>query len=1266
MTILRRRISMERMSCSCQIDNGIRTLLALFFFLVPTVRAALNPGKAIAQYRHDQWSTDQGLPQNSVAAIAQTHDGYVWLGTEAGLVRFDGLRFRVFDQKNTPEMKSNLVYALMEDREGSLWLGSAGGGLTRLKNGVFTTFTTKDGLSNDVVLSLHEDRTGDIWIGTDGGGLNRLRNGRFTVYTAKQGLADDAVYTITEDLGGGLWIGTHGGLSRLMKGVFVNYRVKDGLQDDYVRTLCADRKGGLWIGTNGGGLSLFQGGKFQIYSTRNGLPSNAIWSLRQETNGSLWIGTIGGGVARMSGETFTTYNQKAGLTSNDVWSLLQDREGSVWVGTGGGGLNRFSDGDFVTWGTSEGMSNDVALPIFEDRQGSLWIGTNGGGVNRFRDGKLTSITTKQGLADNLVLSIAEDREGGMWFGTRKGVNRLKDGQFTLYTTHEGLPGNGALAIYLDRKGVIWIGTRGGLSRFKNGQFQTYTTKDGMSNNFVKAIFEDHAGSLWIGTGGGGLNRLKEGKFKVFDGLSSNLVTSIYEDASGVLWVGTLGGGLDRLKDGKFTAYNTRTGLPDDDVFQILEDGTDHLWMSSNAGIFRIAKRDLNELADGRIQSLSPVMYGTADGMRSKECNGSFQPAGWKARDGKLWFPTMKGIVAVDPEHLRPARPPLPIFIEHVRINGRPVDARDPHFEAPPGTGELEFRYAAIDFHDPGKTIFRYKLEGFDKDWINAGGRSIAYYTNIPPGEYRFLVTARGSDGLWSPLDASLRFSLRPHFFQTLWFYGLCLVGAACVAGGAPILRLRQMHARERVLSLRVAERTEELRQEIAERERVETDLLKSREAEQASRIETEFLANISHEIRTPINGIRGMTELTLKTDLTAEQNENLITVRDCTDVLLTVVNDILDFSKIAAGKLELESIDFNLREGLQATVRMVSFQAQQKGLALSCDVKSEVPVRVRGDLLRLRQVILNLLNNSLKFTEHGEVVLTVECLRKDGNESRLYFEVRDTGIGIPLEKQTVIFDAFAQAERTTSRRFGGTGLGLTIASRLVQLMGGKLTVDSVVGHGSKFHFTASMGAAEQTIKPVETPYNPGTAPGAVWDTASVPLRILLAEDNLVNQKVASMMLKKKGHTAAIANNGREVLSILKGETFDLILMDVQMPEMDGFEAAMAIREEEKNTGAHIPIVALTAHAMAAYETRCLEAGMDGYLAKPLKPLQLFETIERLVAGRTPLDSRLPQQADSQSDPPHTASLPHDLLERFREAAPGPETIVTVDSPVSNG
>jgi ligand-binding sensor domain-containing protein/signal transduction histidine kinase/CheY-like chemotaxis protein len=1193
----------------------VGTLVSRLIFLIalaaPTVSFALDAGKSLTQYRHNTWTTDQGLPQNSVVSIVQTRDGYLWMGSELGLVRFDGSHFENFNQANTPALRSNYIYALLEDKQGSLWAGT-GGGLTRYRNGEFRTFRKKDGLSSDVVLSLFEDHFGAIWIGTEGGGLDRLQNGHFDVYTAHNGLASDAVYAIAEDTQGNVWAGTHDGLSRFNKGSFIRYGVKDGLANDYVRTLAADRDGSLWVGTNGGGLSRIHDGVIQTYSTKNGLPSNAIWALKQEANGTLWIGTVGGGLSRMVGQTFTTFDKKDGLSSNDVLSLMTDREGSIWIGTGGGGLNQLADAKFTPWGTREGMSSEVALGVLEDSRGNLWVGTNGGGVNRFREGKFEPITTRQGLADNLVFSLAEDQEGAIWFGTHKRLNRLKDGKLRLFTQRDGAPGSGALVIYPDRQGNIWVGTRGGLSRFRNGTFQTFTTRDGLSNNSVMSVLQDHSGDLWIGTAGG-LNRFHDGRFQPFgekDGLAASRIATLYEDKAGVLWLGSLGGGLTRMKGGQFKAFTSKIGLPDDSVFQILEDSSERFWMSSNLGIFRVSKKELDAVADGESSRLNATLFGTDDGMKSKECNGNFQPAAWKSRDGKLWFPTMKGIVSVDPAHPGPDFPPPVALLERSHIDGKELHAGTHNFKAPPGTGQLEFRYSALNFNTPEQTVFKYKLEGFDATWVSAGKRRVAYYTNIPPGKYRFHVMAQNGRGAWSTNDASADFSLSPHFFQTYWFYALCLVSVGVFAASLPILRVRQMKATERMLSQRVSERTEELRREISERERVEGDLLQARAAEQASRIETEFLANISHEIRTPINGIRGLVELTLAGDLQAEQRTNIATVRDCTEVLLVVVNDILDFSKIAAGKMQLDPTDFDLREIVQTTVRAVEFQAHQKGLAVVCEIDPAIPELLRGDFTRVRQIVLNLLNNSVKFTEKGEIALRVKLADRSAGNVAVYFEVTDTGIGISENKQKVIFEAFSQAEHSMTRRFGGTGLGLTISSRLVRLMGGDLCVNSIESEGSRFYFTVRLEAAQAPVK-VTDPLNSAIK---TLQTVPNPLHVLVVEDSLVNQRVAVMLLKKRGHTTAIANNGREALEILQRHDFDVILMDIQMPEMDGFEATTAIRLDEESTGKHVPIVGLTAHAMESYKKRCLEIGMDRYLSKPIVSEQLFETIESLAAN----------------------------------------------------
>jgi signal transduction histidine kinase/ligand-binding sensor domain-containing protein/DNA-binding NarL/FixJ family response regulator len=1191
-------------------------VLPLFCWAALVIHASsadtgLNPSKAITRFHQNVWGTEEGLPQNTVPAIAQSTDGYLWLGTELGLVRFDGLHFAIFDKSSTPELKSNKVDVLLADRANGLWIGTLGGGLARLNNGKFSSFGPKQGLSSGSVLSLLEDRAGNLWIGTDGGGLNCLRNGRFTVYTTRDGLPDNEIFALAEDQDGSIWIGTHEGLSHLTHGVFQNYGIRDGLPVPYVRCLYMSAQGTLWIGTNGGGLSSLRNGAFHLFNTKDGLPSNAIASIREDSRGSLWIGTIGGGLARMTGNTFSSYKSNDGLPSNDVWSIFQDRDENLWIGTGGGGLARLFDGDlFTAYGTKDGLSSPVTLPIYEDAEGTLWIGTNGGGLNRFRDGKFSTLTTKDGLADNLIFSICGDREGTLWIGTRKGLNRLKNGKLTTYTKSAGLPSDIVGATLVDHDGTLWIGTRAGLGQWKNGKFTTYTTKDGMSSNVVRTIYEDRQQRLWIGTAGGGLNVFAHGRFEVFDsrrGLSNDVVLAIHESAGGVLWVGTDGGGLNRLKDGKFTSFTTRDGLLDDAVFRILEDDSGHLWMSSNKGVFRVSIRSLNERAEKRAGRIPMFAYGTPDGMKTRECNGGFQPAGWKGRDGRLWFPTMKGIVVVDPRKAESGGAPLRVLFEQAFVDEREMNVTS-GIEAPPGRGELEFRYSAPNFRSPERVVFKYKLEGFDRDWIDAGTRRVAYYTNIPSGHYRFQVIGSNGGGTWSAASSSLDLFLKPHFYQTLWFYGVCLFALVGLVAGGHVTHVRHLRERKKDLERRVDARTVELRNEIAERERTELELVKAKEAaEKASRVKSEFLANMSHEIRTPMNGMLGMLEHALATESTTEQRKYLGIVKHSADSLLSVIKDILDFSKVEAGRLDLDPVEFNLRENLDEMVRSTVFRAEQKGLRLICDVGTDVPENVTADPLRLGQIILNLLGNAIKFTERGEIVLrVVQQAAFEAEYCFLHFTISDTGIGIPREKLKSIFEAFSQVDSSTTRQFGGSGLGLAICSRLVQLMGGEIWVESELHRGAEFHFTVRVGVADVRRASEERDTGLANMRKAV-DAAPNGIRrleILLAEDNPANQMVARLTLERAGFRVQGVENGREAVDAVCRGRFDVVLMDCRMPVMDGYAAARQIRQLS-GAMSRVPIIALTANAYKEDRQRAEQAGMDDFISKPFESQELI-------------------------------------------------------------
>lgn len=762
---------------------------------------ALDSPRELSQLGHEVWLTENGLPQNTVHAIAQTGDGYIWIGTEEGLARFDGIKFTVFDKQNTAEIKSNYIRSLLADRQGALWIGTAQG-LVRMLNGKFTLFTRDNGLPSETIHAVYEDRGGNIWVAT-ANGLALLKSGGLTTFTTKERLISGSIQALFEDAEGSFWIATPYGVGRIKDGKFTNYTVRDGLGSNSVRAIQQDRNGRLWFGSLGG-LTSFDGSRFTNYTTRDGLPSDRIISLHAIRDGGLLIGTAGG-LCRFTDGRFTSFNPGEALATSTILSLFEDREGNFWIGAESAGINLLKETKFTTYTVKSGLSNDLVKSIHEDREGNIWIGTDGGGLNLLKNGKLTAYTTREGLSSNVVIALFSDNAGNLWAGTSAGLNRFNQGKFTTYTSADGLAHDDVRSIYLDRHGNLWIGTRGGLTRMTNGVFKTFTEVDGLPNDLITTLHEDTKGNLWVGTFGG-LSRLTNEEFTTFttrDGLSSDAVISLHEDSDGTLWIGTNGGGLNRMKEGKFTTYTTNNGLLDDVVYRILEDGRNNLWLSCRKGIFHISKNQLDEFANGAIASIAPVAYGTADGMTTRECSGGGDPAGWRSRDGKLWFPTIKGVAMIDPARIKTNSHAPPVVIEQVRIDEKSF-APSERLELPAGTTRFDLYYTAPSFVAPEKVRFKYKLEGFDTDWIDSGTRRIAYYTNLRPGSYTFRVIASNNDGVWNETGAAFSLYLKPYFYQTYWFYAVCLAVLIMLAWLLFRLRLRGMQAQ---FSAVLAERT---------------------------------------------------------------------------------------------------------------------------------------------------------------------------------------------------------------------------------------------------------------------------------------------------------------------------------------------------------------------------------------------------------------------------------------------------------------------------
>jgi ligand-binding sensor domain-containing protein/signal transduction histidine kinase len=787
--------------------------------------AALDPHTSLAQYGYQSWQTDTGLPQNTVHAIVQGRGGFLWIATEGGLVRFDGVDFKPYMRANTPGLPSDLVDDLMEDREGGLWI-STSGGLARMQGGRIEGFGPEKGIPATQVWRTFEDESGGIWALT-ASGLFRIRGDRAERVAMDAALTENSRMVNGPD--GALWLGTADGLMvRSSKGEF---RLLGDTGE--VLALQIDAAGRAWAATRSDLEMCAPGGDCH----RLAIPAvaGAVHAIAMDKQGRMWVGTDGGlyaiahRVERVgaTGRVDFLFADRQGivwagtarglvrldpahpasvdlLPGGDVYlSAAEDREGDLWLGTESGGLAVLRDRKFSTLTAKDGLTDEYVLALAQAPNGHVEVGTKGGGLNVFRDGRFYPLTTAQGLSSNVVFAAAAEGSGDVWVGTPDGLDLLREGAVArVFTTADGLADDFVRSLYVDRKGALWVGTRHGLSRYEQGSFTTWTAADGLGSDLVGAMTEGNDGSLWIGTLGG-LSRFRGGTFtnlSTKDGLSSNVVTALHEDANGTLWIGTNDGGLDRMRGGKITAIHSQQ-LPVR-VIGILDDGLGYLWISSSSGVYRMSREGLNRMADAGAAA-QVMRFGVADGMRISECSSGGHPAALRLSDGSLWFATLKGIARVDPEHMPVNRVPPQVAVEQVSVDDVP-QASTANLSIPPGRSHYEFAYAGLSFVAPQKVEYRYQLVGFDPDWVDAGTRRVSYYTNLPHGHYTFRVMARNNDGVWSAEAATADLTVQPHLYQTVWFRLLLLLAVAAL--GYAVWRRRLLRV-EREFQAVLGERT---------------------------------------------------------------------------------------------------------------------------------------------------------------------------------------------------------------------------------------------------------------------------------------------------------------------------------------------------------------------------------------------------------------------------------------------------------------------------
>ncbi|HEX5226793.1 MAG TPA: two-component regulator propeller domain-containing protein [Bryobacteraceae bacterium] len=752
---------------------------------------ALNPRRTLTQYTRTVWTQEHGLPQDTVRAIAQTKDGYLWLGTDEGLAQFDGYDFVVFNKENGA-LPSNSVGALWAAQDGSLWIGTLGG-LTRYSKGKFTTFTEKDGLGDDSVNSITEDKSGAIWVAA-GVSVNRFQNGKFTNYSPRQGLPIQALRTVYCGPDGNIYVAGFGGVLRHEGDRFVSVV---GPVGDIVNSLLQDRHGNLWVGGSFGLIARSPDGALRRYTMEDGLPAQFVRCIWEDRDGNLWAGTDAG-LARLENGRFASSPLANSREREWVRCIFEDSEGNLWVGMNTG-LNRLRNDLFSMYDESEGLPSNEPTAVFQDHRGTVWVGFHEGGLMQMVDGKPSRVyTQKDGLPSNDIFSIREDRAGDLLIAARGGPSRLHDGHFVNPAWKDPLNRRVAFDFIEDRSGREWVATPAGVIELETGGRSRIAIQGGSQiNNDPVVLLETHDGALWAGTYGEGLWRVSNGKLRLYtvdDGLSSNQIRSLVEDPDGSLWIGTFGGGLDLLRNGKFFHVTARDGLLSDNVSHIEDDGHGTLWLSTTRGICRVRKQDIRDLIAGKIHAVVPVNYGVADGLRSAQCAPGYPASGGgtKSSDGRLWFPTSQGLAVLDPNE-KPAAPAAPVVhLLEVMVDGRPIPLTA-GAELAPGRGRMEFRYAGIFLSAPERVRYSYRLDGLDKEWITSVARRVTNYNSLPHGTYRFTVRAAVPNGPSG--ETSLAFELLPHFYETGWFRYLCAALAAAGIWGLYKMRLRQIRQR---------------------------------------------------------------------------------------------------------------------------------------------------------------------------------------------------------------------------------------------------------------------------------------------------------------------------------------------------------------------------------------------------------------------------------------------------------------------------------------
>ena len=1202
-------------------------------------------------------SSANGLPDNTDYSVLQSSQGFIWVATDNGLARYDGNKVVTYlhSRKNAKTIGSNFVWDIAQGAHGNLWLATEGGGLDRWNrdDNTFTNFRhikrDPQSISSNGVRSVTVAPNGDIVAGTENAGLDVLnvKTGVFTHFknnpTDTQSLSGNHVYVLLYDKEGNLWVGTDNGLDEQVKGTATFTRFlteKEGIKQTtpvVVISLLQDRNGNIWAGTLGKGLFLLDSAgrivkHFQHHKQSKGsLSSNMVQALLQDSAGRIWIGTSKGLEAYFEKtNSFASYkgNLQNGnaLKNGDIRALYQDHAGLIWISSYNQGLYIWDPKSWELGAEKPKVLKNKVVTAFAGQSRALWVGSTGGLYlfnstnNSWQSfGSATGFATI--LKNQIIMSLLENKRG-LWIGTfDKGLYHLgPDGTLTCIKVDKGsgtgLSNSGVMSILDMGHHRLWLGTyQGGINILNTRTNQVVqlpfnTGQSGeVSSPTISALAKAGDGFVWAGTYGGGLDLLNsagkvvavyKSKAGSLASLPSNMVFAIAASQSGKVWVAT-GGGLSLVEGSpmrpssiKFKTYSVNDGLSSNSIYGIIPYAKHVLWLSCSSGLMRF-----------NTKTHKVKTYHVENGLIGED----FQAGAYlKIKGGDIAFGGNNGINLFDPKRLKTNRSKPRIALTGVNILG----VKDAALAAPWRTHVLHLRYsdnivsfdfAVLNFTDVSRNRISYRVSGITRRWITLGARNKITLTNLQSGKHTLEVRGEGSDSVWSKPYVLTLYKSPPPWLSPEAYAGYVLL--ALLLLGALYRKQRnawKAQAREKaLLEIMVESRTKELR-------------VANEELLRMAKVKSDFLDRMSHELRTPINGVVGMTELLSRTALEKEQFRLVSTIRSSGQVLLQLVNDLLDFSKVKAGKIKLESISVSLKHLMEECVNLFVAQAEQKGIRIIAEPPANVGAMLEGkmllgDPLRIRQVLINLISNAVKFTEHGSVVVRTRMAMENANKASVEISVTDTGIGMEPSTIEKIFDPFTQAEESTTRRFGGSGLGLAICRELAELMGGKITVCSTPGEGSTFTVVMSLAVIERTSTREKTALD--CAP----EESALGARVLIVEDEPVNAAVAQGYLQELGCSAEWAETSEAALEKAREGAFDIILMDINMPGTDGFAITQKLREFDRKT----PVIALTAHEQSLVRERCLAAGMNDVLSKPYTLVECANVIKKWAIQHSEFD-----------------------------------------------